>query len=161
MAPTSLHTLIPRNDPSLGELFNHFPAKVWRLCKFILLGVCLMLAIYAIIIGICFIFASLAIYVPRIISLMKNGEWRRSVKGWREKAGRVGRIERLDRIWIWLKRRTTGGEAEVVDIEELEHLDNHDSEGREGSVSGETLFESEDDEDGDEQGRKKGGYGVE
>ena len=83
------------------------------------------------------------------------------MKGWREKAGRVGRIERLDRIWIWLKRRTTGLEAEVVDIEELEHLDSHDGEGREGSVSGETLFESEDDEDGDEQGRKKGGYGVE
>ena len=77
------------------------------------------------------------------------------MEGWREKAGRVGRIERLDRIWIWLMRRSAGGEAEVGDIEELEHLDNHDAEGREGSVSGETLFESEDDEDGDKQVRKK------
>lgn len=42
MAPTSLHALIPRDGPSLGELFHNFPAKVWLLCKFILFGVCLM-----------------------------------------------------------------------------------------------------------------------
>lgn len=77
------------------------------------------------------------------------------MEGWREKLGCVGRIERLDRMWTWLKLRSAGGKAEVADTEELEHLDGHDAEGREGSVSGETLFESEDDEDGEKPVRKK------
>lgn len=114
-----------------------------------------VVAIYGVIIGICFVFTALVIYAPVTIKWMKSGEWRKSVEGWREKIGRVGRIERLDRIWTWLKLKSAGWKAEVVDTEELEHLDSHDAEGREGSVSGETLFESEGDEDGDEQVRKK------
>lgn len=113
-----------------------------------------MLAIYAIIMGVFFAFASLVWYVPDTIRLLRSGEWKKNLEDWREKIARLGRIERLDRMWKWLKLRSAGGEPEVVEAEELEHLDSHDAEGREGSVGGETLFESED-EDGDGQARKK------
>lgn len=105
-----------------------------------------MLALYAIVVGIFFSFASLVIYVPETIRVLRSGKWRHIVEGWREKAGHVRRM---------LKRRNAGGDAEAVDAEELEHLGSHDAEGREGSVGGETLFESEEDEEEDGQARKK------
>lgn len=155
MAPTSLHVLVPRDGPSVGELFHQFPARVWLITKLIIFGLCIMLALCAIIFGVCFAFASLVFCVRITIESLKSGKARTIVEDWREKVGRLGRIERLDRTWKWLKRMSARGEAEVVDAEELEHLDSLDAEGRESSVGGETLFGSEEDEDGDRQANKK------
>ncbi len=81
------------------------------------------------------------------------------MEGWREKkAGRLWRIERVDRMWKWLERRRSARwKAEDVDAEELEHLGSRNGEESEGSVGGETLFEGEEDDNnnGDGQARKK------
>lgn len=81
------------------------------------------------------------------------------MEGWREKkAGRLWRIERVDRMWKWMERRRSARwKAEDVDAEELEYLGSRNGEESEGSVGGETLFEGEEDDNnnGDGQARKK------
>lgn len=156
MAPTSLHALLPRDNPSLGELFHHFPAKVWLLLKLVIFGVAILLTLYAIILGTFFAFAWIGIYAPNVIGWLRGGKWREVVEGWREKVGLLKKIEMVDRMWKWLKSWSPRGKAEAVDAEELEHLDGgHDGEGREGSVGGDTLFEGEEDGVGDGQAKKE------
>lgn len=163
MAPTSLHTLLPRDNPSLGQLFEHFPAKVWLLLKFIIFGTAILLALYAIILGavsayfgIRLSFAWIVINAPKFIDWLRSGEWREVGVGWREKVGRLEKIEMVGRMLKLMKSWSTRRNAEAVDAEELEHLDgSHESDGREGSVSGETLFEGDEDGGGDGQARKK------
>ena len=154
MAPTSLHSLIPRNDPSLGEMFHHFPAKVWMLIKAMLFGAALIAALLAILFGGIGLVMVINLYGWDFIRWLRSGEWR-EVEGWREKAWRLGRIERVNRMWKWLECRRSGGEAGTVDDEELQRLGSHDGDGGEGSVGGETLFEGDEDEDGDGEARKK------
>ena len=91
MAPTSLHVLLPRNDPSLREIFRHFPAKVWMVFKSILFGLALIAAVCAVFIG---------GFLLIVITYRCGWEflrWLRDVK-WREKAGHLRRIERIDRL---------------------------------------------------------------
>lgn len=118
-------------------------------------GLSILLAIAAIIFGIIILVVSILTYGPNFVTWMRSRGLKDIMEGSRKNFERLGRIERVDRIWKWLKCRSAGTESEAVDAEELTHLGSHDDEGREGSVGGETLFEGEEDEDGDGHGRKK------
>ena len=155
MAPTSLHALLPRDGPSLGELFHHFPAKVWLFFKFIIFGLALLLSLYGIIIGVVALFLGIRACGPDLIRSLRTVKWRDVAVSWRDKVGRLRKIERLERMWKWLERKSARWKAESVDPEELEHLGRRNDEGREGSVDGETLFEGKEDEDGDGDGQAR------
>ena len=146
MAPTSSRVLLPRNDPSLAELFSHFPAKVWLLLKSLIFGVALLAALSGVIFGIyCFVMLMIS-YGPGVIEWLRGAKWREVGQEWRDNLGRLRKIERVDRIWTWLERRRGKNEIDDVDDEaELERLDSGEGE---GSVGGETLFEGEEDENG-------------
>lgn len=155
MAPNPPQPPLPRDDPSLAELFHHFPAKVWLLIKMVMFGLSIMLALVTIIFGIFYLVTYVCIHGPDAVEWLRSGKWRELVKGCSETVGRLRRIERVDRLWKWFECRNARGEAEAVDAEELEHLGSHEGEGREGSVGGETLFDGEEGEDGDGEARKK------
>lgn len=151
MAPTPLHVLMPRNDPSLGELFHHFPAKVWKLIKLLLFGLSLVAALFALVFGCFFLFSCTCIYGPHVINWLKSGKWWEVVDRWGKEVRRVSRNERIERVWRWVKDKSARREAGAVDTEELEHLSVRDSEERESSPDGKTLPESDQDEDGNGQ----------
>ncbi len=154
MPVASVHPLLPRSDPSLGELFRHFPAQVWRIFKLIIFGFSIIFAIFAIITGVIALFMSIYVYGPYLIEWLKSGKYKELIKRSREKVGRLKAIERFHSAWDWLKSRSAGANAESVDAEELRPLEGRDSQGRESSVGGETLFEGDEVEDGDEEARK-------
>lgn len=145
MAPTSLHALLPRHYPSLGEMFHQFPAKVWLILKEIIFGLAIILALVGFILVIISIFVGIRIYGPHVVNRLRGGEWRDVVEGLREKVGRLRKIERVDRMWKWLERRMARTDTDkAVSAATLELLDSREGE---GSVGGETLFEGEEDED--------------
>ena len=158
MPVVSVHPLVPRNDPSLGELFRHFPAQVWRIFKLIIFGFSLIFAIFAIITGVVALFMSIYVYGPYLIAWLKvwlkSGKYKELIKRSREKVGRLKATERFHSAWNWLKSQSATANAESVDAEELRPLEGRDSQERESSVGGETLFEGDEDEDGDEEARK-------
>ena len=86
---------------------------------------------------------------------------REFTEGPRERIWRLRRIERLDRMWVWLKGGGPRAKVENVDDEELRPLDNHDCEGREGSVGGDTLLDGEESEDEGENGQASKKEGME
>lgn len=114
-----------------------------------------MLALFAVIFGVFYLFVYVCIHGPDAVKWLRSGKWKEAVEGCREKVGRLRRIERVDRLWNWFECRNFRAEAEVFDVEELEHLGSCEGEGREGSVGGETLFDGEEGEDGDERARKE------
>ena len=133
MAPTSIKTLLSRdNDPSLRQLFHVLPATVWSIFKVVIFGASLIFAVFAIIFAVFFV--SSAIYL-----MLKSVNLKAIIEGSREKLK-------------CLRGRNTSSMAEADDAEELRHLGTHDSDEREGSVGGETLFEGQGNEDGEDDG---------
>ena len=148
MSPISIHILLPRNDPSLGQLFHRFPAQVWTLVKSIIFGFALILALVAVLFGIIMSVWLIFSFAPTLLNWLISMSWKEVMERWREKFESLKRTERFNRMWGWLRFRSAGAEDGAVDVEELRHLDSLDCEGREGSVGGETLFEGEEDEVG-------------
>ena len=162
MAPTSTHTILFRdNDPSLGELFHHFPATLWKFLKDFVFGLSVILAFFAIIFAVVLVFLWIYTCGPDLIKGLTRVRIRENTKGPRERIWRLRRIQGLDRMWVWLKGGGPRGKAGVVDVEELRCLDSCDGEGREGSVGGETLLDDEEVLEKDEDGQASKMEGME
>ena len=154
MAPSSSRTLLTRNDPSMAQLFSNFPAKVWLLFKYVIFGVALMVALYGLIFGIyCFVMLMVS-YGPGVIEWLRNARWREVGQGWRGNLERLRKIEWIDRIWTRLERMR--GKSEIVGVDDEAEMERLDSGEGEGSVGGETLFEGEENEEGQSTPGKHG-----
>ena len=154
MAPTSIHTILSRdNDSSLGEMFQHFPATLWKFFKDFVIGLSVILAFFAIIFAVFLTFLWIYTYGPDLVKGLTRVSMREATEGLREQIWRLRRIQGLDRMWVWLKGGSPRKKAGAVDAEELSRLDSHDGEGREGSVGGETLLDDEEVQDKDENGQ--------
>ena len=154
MAPTSINTLLSRDDdPSLGDLFRHFPATLWRFFKLFVFGLSLVLAFFAIVFVVIFMMLKIYTYGPDLVKGLTSVKMREVMEGSKDQIRRLKRIERLDKMWVWLKGGSPRGKAGAVDAEELRRLDSHDGEGRQGGVGGETLLGDEEVEDEDSNGQ--------
>ena len=154
MAPTSINTLLSRDDdPSLGELFHHFPTTLWRFFKLFVFGLSLVLAFFAIVFVVIFMMLKIYTYGPDLVKGLTSIKMREVMEGSKDQIRRLRRIEWLDKIWVWLKGDSSREKAGAVDAEELRRLDSHDREGRQGSVGGETLLGDEEVEDEDSNGQ--------
>ena len=154
MAPTSIHTLLSRDDdPSLGELFHDFPTALWRLFKLFVFGLSLILAFFAIIFVITVVILKIYTYGPDLVKGLTSVKMREVTEGSKEQIRRLRRIEWLDKMWVWLKGGRPREKAGALDAEELRRLNSHDGEGRQGSVGGETLLGDEEVEDKDSNGQ--------
>ena len=154
MAPTSIHTLLSRDDdPSLGELIHHFLAELWKLFKDTVLGLSIILAFFAIIFVVISVIFKIYTYGSDLVKGLTSVKMREIMEWSRERIWRSRRIEWLDKTWEWLKDGSLRRKAGAVHAEDLRRLDSHDGEGREGSIDGETLLGDEEVEDEDENGQ--------
>ena len=93
-------------------------------------------------------------YGSGVIEWLRDAKWRELGQGWRDNLGRLRKLERVDRIWTWVERMRGKNKSDGIDDEaELERLDSGEGE---GSVGGETLFESEENKEGQSTPGKHG-----